>query len=234
MTKEIVHSIILVATVAIGFIFPHTYLAQFDLQIAAGLFVVFFIVKRAVGKAQDANASRLVESVIFTLIVLIVVNTTGGVTSPYFFLLFFLLFSLSLLLEPIISIILTMTLVLFYIFGLPLNQTFTSLLPVFSLAFFAPFAMFMGSEFIKNELLKNKSDHLRASLTKGKEETFLFLSLILKNHIKAASEAVENFNGDHELSQIRRSLNQMDKVIEQYEKDGEIPEIVDTTSKNES
>lgn len=94
--------------------------------------------------------------------------------------------------------------------------------------------MFMGSEFIKNELLKDKSDRLRASITKGKEDTFLFLSLILKNHIKAASVAAENFNGDHELGQIKRSLNQMDKVIEQYEKDGEIPEIVDTTSKNES
>ena len=144
MSKEIVHALILVFTVVLTFIFPKTNLANYDLQITAVLFIILYSVKRFI-ITKDIY-SRLIESVIFTLVIMGIVNSTGGLTSPFFFLVYFLLFSLSLILEPIISITTTVTLIIFFLLNLPANQVFNTLLPIISLAFITPFAMFMGSE----------------------------------------------------------------------------------------
>jgi hypothetical protein len=209
MPKEIVHVIILIFTIALGFLFPKSTLAQYDLQIAASLFLFFFLVKKLA--LPNSQPARLLESVIFTLIVLLIVNTTGATQSPFFFLIYFLLFSLSLLLEPVISMTTTLTLIVFFLFSLPKDQNFSILLPIFSLAFITPFALFLGKEYEENQKLKVKSQ-------KSKEETFLFLSLILKNHLRNIQEATENFIGDHQLSIIKKQAEKMEKLIDKFEK----------------
>lgn len=209
MTKEIVHSIILIVTVALAFVFPKTTLSDFELQITAGLFVFLYLVRKFV--SSTSSSSRLTESVVFTLIIIIIVNSTGGVNSAFFFLIYFLLFSLSLLLEPIISITVTIALIVFFLLSIPQGGNLKSLLPIISLAFITPFAMFLGQEQKKNEILKRKNEKLE-------EDSMLFVSLLLKNHLKNIQEALENFVGDHQLDIIKKSANRMEKLIEKYEK----------------
>jgi len=209
MTKEVVHSLILVFTIVLTFIFPKTNLANYELQITAGLFIVLYLAKKIF--VPESSRSRLIESVIFTLVIMGIINSSGGVSSPFFFLVYFLLFSLSLLLEPVISITTTLTLIIFFLFSLPANQNLSSLLPIISLAFITPFAMYLGQEQIRNEKLKVKSEKLQ-------EDSLLFITLLIKNHLKNIKEAVENFIGDHELTTIRKSVNRMEKLIEKYEK----------------
>jgi len=209
MSKEIIHAVILIISIALGFILPKTNLANYDLQLTAFLFVILFLARKFF-VAKDSR-SRLIESVIFTLIIIGIVNTTGAVGSPFFFLIYFLLFSLSLLLEPLISITTTVTLIVFYLLILPQNQDIKTLLPVISLAFITPFALFLGEEHKRSEKLKVKNEKLQ-------EDTFLFISLMLKNHLKNIKEAVENFVGDHELDIIKKSASRMEKLIEKFEK----------------
>ncbi len=207
MGHEIIHAIILIITITVSFLFPKTGLAKYDLQIFAILFIILFLAKRFISKHKT---SRLLESVIFTFIIILVVNTTGGLESPFFFLLYFLLFSLSLLLEPVISITTTLTLVIFFLLTAQQNESIQRLIPLFSLAFLTPFAMFMGKEHIKSQRLKAQSQ-------KQKENTFLFLSLLLKNHLKNIKLAVDNFIGDNELGIIKKSVNRMEKLIDKFE-----------------
>ncbi len=209
MPKEIIHALILIFAIVLTFIFPKTNLADYDLQISAGLFIILYSVKRFI-VSKDIY-SRLIESVVFTLIIMGIVNSTGGLSSPFFFLVYFLLFSLSLILEPIISITTTVTLIIFFLLNLPANQDFKTLLPIISLAFITPFAMFMGQE--QKEVQKSKIKN-----QKLKEETFLFLSLLIKNHLRNIQEALENFVGDHELGIIKKSVQRMEKLIEKFEK----------------
>ena len=208
MNKEIAHSLILIFAIGLIFIFPQTRLAQYDLQFSAILFIIFFLAKRII---PENPKSKLLESVIFTLVILGIVNTTGSVNSPFFFLIYFLLFSLSLLLEPVISIVTSLTLIIFYLLSLPPNQNLKTLLPIFSLAFISPFALFLGQQYLENQKEKLKNQ-------KNLENTFLFLSLVLKNQIKNIKEAAENFLGDHQLHQIKRSASKMEKLIEKFEK----------------
>ncbi len=208
MPKEFIHSLILIFAIALSFLFPKTVLAQYDLQISAVLFIILFL-----GKKLNITSpkTKLLESVIFTLIITFIVNTTGGYASPFFFLLYFLLFSLSLLLEPIISITTTISLIVLFIISMPQNQEIKAMLPIFSLAFLTPFALFMGQEFIDLQNLRNKDQKIQ-------EDTFFFLSLMLKNHIKTIKDAAENFMGDHELSIIKKQAKNMEHLIEKFEK----------------
>ena len=209
MSNEIIHALILVFAIVLTFIFPKTNLAQYDLQITAGLFIVLYLIKKFVIK--QTSYSKLIESVIFTLVVMGIINSTGGLQSPFFFLAYFLLFSLGLILEPVISITTTLTLIVFFLLGLPQNQDFKTLLPIISLAFLTPFAMYLGQEHMESQKLRVKNQ-------KSKEDTFLFLSLLLKNHVKNIKEAVENYVGDHELNIIKKSSDRMEKLIEKFEK----------------
>ncbi|MFA6532525.1 MAG: hypothetical protein WCT22_00830 [Patescibacteria group bacterium] len=208
MAKEITHALILIFAVALTFIFPKTNLAQYNLQISAGLFILLYLTKNFI--VSKNIYSRLIESVIFTLVIMGIVNSTGGLSSPFFFLIHFLLFSLSIILEPIIPITTTVTLIIFFLLNLPQGQNFNTLMPIISLAFITPFAMFLGQEKIESEKLKVKSE-------KTQENTFLFLSLLLKNHLKNIKEAAQNFVGDHQLEIIKKSVQRMEKLIEKFE-----------------
>lgn len=208
MTKEIVHSIILMIAIVLAFIFPKTNLAQYDLQISAVLFIILYLSKKFIIKS---STSRLIESVVFTLIIIGIITTTGYTESPFFFLIYFLLFSLALLLEPIISITATITLIGFFLLNLPENQSFKTLLPIISLAFITPFALFLGQQHLELKALKIKNQKLQ-------QDSLLFISLLIKNHLKNIKEALENFLGDHELQIIKKSVHRMEKLIDEYEK----------------
>lgn len=208
MAKEIAHALILIFAVALTFIFPKTNLAQYNLQISAGLFILLYLTKNFI--VSKNIYSRLIESVIFTLVIMGIVNSSGGLDSPFFFLIHFLLFSLSIILEPIIPITTTVTLIIFFLLNLPQGQNFNTLMPIISLAFITPFAMFLGQEKLESEKLKIKSE-------KTQENTFLFLSLLLKNHLKNIKEAAQNFVGDHQLEIIKKSVHRMEKLIEKFE-----------------
>lgn len=209
MSKEIIHALILIFIIVLTFILPKTNLAQYELQISAGLFILLYLTKKFI--VSKNIYSRLIESVVFTLVIMGIVNSTGGLTSPFFFLIYFLLFSLSLILEPIISITTTVTLIIFFLLNLPANQNFNTLMPIISLAFITPFAMFLGQEQIEAQKSKLKNQ-------KQKEETYLFLSLLIKNHLKSIKEAAQNFVGDRQLEIIRKSVTRIERLIEKFEK----------------
>jgi len=209
MTPELIHASVLILSLAITFVFPQTPFVEYDLQIAAVLFLVFFVARRL---PFFSKRSRLMESVLFTLIIGGLVNATGGLHSSFFFLLYFLLFALTLLLESTIPIIVTLALMLFFVFQLPQQAEISSLIPLISLAFMTPFALMLGKEYEHTRLLKQE-------LINQQENTFLFLSLTIKNHLKHIQRAVENFVGDHQLQEIRKHTRAVEKLIDMFEKE---------------
>lgn len=212
------HSVIMVLVIGASFLFPQTVFSQYDMQISAMLFIVFFVTRKFFG---DRLRSRLLESVVFTFVILMTINSTGGISSPFFFLLYFLLFSLSLLLEPAISITSTLALIACFILALPPNQSWRVLLPIFSLAFLTPFALFMGQEYVENQREKKKAIQLQEALKNSEEQTDLFLSLMIKNHLKEMKYSLENFMGDHELHSLKKHVRNMEHLIEKFEHDQE-------------
>lgn len=211
MPTEVVHTVILIATVALAFLFPKSGIAQYDLQVFAFLFVVLFIGKRVL------KTGKLLDSVIFTFVIFALVNTTGGLDSPFFFLLYFLLFSITLFLEPVTSIPLSLSAVVFFLLFFSQEQGLKPLLSIFSLVFLTPFALFMGKEYEKNLALKKES-------SKFHQDTYMMLSLMVKNHMKIIKDAAQNFVGDHQLREIDKSAREVESVIEKFEKNEDFEE----------
>jgi hypothetical protein len=208
MPNPLIHTILLIIIISLSFIIPKTNLVQYDIQIFALLFIFLFLAKRFIPRTEG---TRLIESIVFTFVILLIITTTGGLESPFFFLLYFLLFSLSLLLEPIISITTTFALIIFFLLMMPQGESFKELLPLFSLAFLTPFALFMGQEHIQIQKAKVK-------IQKSKEDTFLFLSLMIKNHVKNIQSSIDNYIGDHQLKEIKDNANRIEKLIDGFEK----------------
>ena len=101
---------------------------------------------------------------------------------------------------------------LFFVFSHTGPLSVAQLLPVFSLALMTPFALIMGNEYEETKRLKK-------SMSSQEENTFLFLSLMLKNSLKEIQKNLDNFQGDHELTAIKRHVRTMEQQIDMFEKE---------------
>lgn len=153
MHTQGIHSIILVLVIIVSFFIPVPFY-HYEFFFIALILTIYVMIKTIVKPIMLTH--RLIDSSIFGLIVISIVNSTGGIHSPLFFLLYCLIFALSLLLEPFVSLAAALSLMLLYVLYAPLNQTINDLLPVFSLAFISPFGIFLGEEYQK--ILEQKKD----------------------------------------------------------------------------
>ena len=128
-------------------------LANFSLQLTA-VMILLLIVSRHLHRPSQF---RVVESVVSTICVLLITTATGGISSPFFFLNHFLLFELSLLLEPLIPIFLSIFLIAFYLLSHQVGIE-RQLLPLLSFPFLTPLAYFFGRIYQKD---KNRHKELR-------------------------------------------------------------------------
>lgn len=207
MSREIVHSILIILTICVSFLVSTSALNEHVLQINAALILTLLIYKKTLGKK---SGSHLLESTVFSFVVTTLINGTGNLESPFFFLIHFLLFSLSLFLEPVVSITTALSYILFFLLTFPTGASSMKLIPIFSLAFLPPFALFLGQEFLRERHERKKNESMKTN-------TFLFLSLVLKNHVKNIVNAVENYQGDHHLQDIKKNADRMEKLIDEYE-----------------
>ncbi|MDO8498025.1 MAG: hypothetical protein Q7S61_05795 [bacterium] len=219
MPKELIHSIILICVIFLSLFFSKSPLKEYDLQVAAALFLILYVSKKII--IPRGIQSKLLESVIFTFVVTSVVIVTGGTESHFFFLLYFLLFAASLLLEPFISLTLTVGYIVMFLLTLPETASFESLIPVISIAFISPLALFMGQEYIQIRQSGSHIQKLSTKVTQQDQNTLLFMALVIKNHVKSIKDAAENFMGDEELAEIKKHANRLERMIDQFEKNPE-------------
>lgn len=153
-SRVTVHLTILTLAVFITHLWvTDTILANYSLQLTAVLILVLMVSRHL----HKPSQFRVVESVVSTICVLLITTSTGGITSPLFFLNHFLIFELSLLLEPLIPIFLSLVLITIYLFAHQVGEN-NSLLPLLSFPFLTPLAYFFGKTYLKS---KNQSKELR-------------------------------------------------------------------------
>jgi hypothetical protein len=184
----------------------------YDLQITALFFALYIMGKRFI------KTHLIVDAVFFTLIIMNIVLTTGGLGSPFFFLIYFLLFALAMLLEPVVSLTTTLGILALFLPYLPAQARLTDLLPLLSLPFLVPFAVFLGSEMRKRDRERKKIASLIDQQSSTEQDALIFISTIVKGHMQSIEEALDNFHGDHELSAIRTSTRRLKKLIDKFEK----------------
>lgn len=165
--KSFVHSLILItAVITVFFWVTNEILEGFSLQLTAILLLAFIFTHRLLKPVSF----KLAESTISTMAVLLVVFSTGGISSPLFFLNYFLLFELSLLLEPVIPLVLSGTLIFFYFLITNPEGSLLRWAELLAFPFMTPLAFFFGKFYRKEEHQKEQIKGLERKVEMLEEE----------------------------------------------------------------
>ncbi|MBU1085016.1 MAG: hypothetical protein ABIJ43_02875 [Candidatus Beckwithbacteria bacterium] len=201
----IFHSLLLIFTIIFSFIFTNNpELSKFSLQLTGLLAIIFFfhdLICRH--KSQDNPIQKyrnISNSLIITSITLLLVLSTGHLTSPLFFLLDFLVIYLSLFFFPSLGFSLGLALSLMFLLNNDISSP-TQLLSLVSLLLMAPLARFFGTQYLqlleddnKIKVLKHQADHLESIVSQEETTTLLWLSIEFKNKLHQAIDLISQLS----------------------------------------
>ncbi len=174
----------------LAFLISITPLAAFLPQIVAFLVILFF----ALHLSQSIAQSDHLAASFVTFIVMLIVFTTGGLSSPVFFLTYFLLFSLAFQNTP--KTILPYSAFLIILLSQSLNSI-DSLIPLVSLLFISPLVWIVSQEHLSNNFMST-------SISQKQTDALLWLSLRFKNSLTQIIDQLTMLSLDPKLSPTQK------------------------------
>lgn len=248
MPKFLLHSLFLLTAVVLAFFWTSSpTLSLYTLQLVAFFVLVFFANQLASRHAGSGRANLTIDAVIFTLVTLLLVISTGGLTSPLFFLLYFLMFGLALLFEPLISLSLTGAMILFFAISLaspaggPTDKSgLEEVLQLFSLIMVTPLALFFGREYLqvlrdeeKIRILEEEGEVLEKEIQKEETDVLLWASLELKQGLAVILDELSQLLADLShltITQKERLLKIRQTALKLLKSGEKLKEEVDKTT----
>ncbi len=191
------HSFLLLTVVGLVFLWAISPFQSYATQLVA-LLLAIFITKHIFRHHLSSQQESLLDSLILTALVLVIVTSSGGLSSPVFFLVYFLLFVLSLLLTPTIPLILSFSLVVYFLFSTSISSI-SQLLPLFSFPLITPMAVYFGREHQKKLYHKHDVYHLRETIRRETEDVLLWLTTTFTKEITAINDSLDKFPGINDL-----------------------------------
>lgn len=246
MVRFLLHSLFLVAAVILAFFWTNSpTLSIYTLQLIA-LFILLFFLNQFIFRRQHQKAPRTgklsltLDAVVFTMVVMLLVTSTGGLTSPLFFLLYFLMFGLSLLFEPLIAFSLTAAMAIFFL-ATPTKEAFlTESLQLFSLILITPLALFFGNQYLKAledeekiKILKEENLISENQIQKEETDVLLWSSLELKRTLVEILDEISLLLSDIShltVTQKERLLKIHQKLVDLLRSGEKLEEEVDKTT----
>jgi len=203
MGKFLLHSLFLIAAVVLAFFWiSHPLLSTYTLQLIA-VFVLLFFLNQFLARHRWGKINLTIDAVVFTMVVMLLVSSTGGLTSPLFFLIYFLMFGLALLFEPLITLSLAAAMILFFLFTPTKQEPLTEALQLFSLLLITPLALFFGSQYLKLleseekiKILKEESEIMEEQIKTEETNVLLWTTLELKQGLTAILDEVSHLLSD--------------------------------------
>ncbi|MFZ5366536.1 MAG: hypothetical protein ACOZBZ_04645 [Patescibacteria group bacterium] len=202
------HLLFLLSAVFLTFAWTQSPILQaFTLQLIAILVIFYFL--NHLFAAKKLRLTMAIDGLILSLVTLLLVSQTGGLSSPLFFLIYILLFGLSLLFDPLVTLIFALALCFFFYQQVVNLNAF---LQVIGLLLITPLALFFGRQYLKvleeKELIKIlslKKQSLEKEVGQQEEDTLLWISLTFKEHVLKILDTSSNLLADvGRLSQFQK------------------------------
>ena len=190
--KTLLHSAITALALGLSYFIAKTPLSEYSLQISGILVAIYMMVSFLVRKKFINPTSRVVFDIfVFSFAVSLLLFTTGGFTSPIFFLTYFLLFGIALISAPTTSIVAALVFAILF-FLTPRADFWTEILQIASLLAIAPISAMFGRQYI--EILKNEQ---KIQVLKSVGQDFI-------EEIKSQEEEVKVWtDGDFRLKLVK-------------------------------
>ena len=246
MAKFLLHSFFLITAVFLVFIWTNLpQLSVYTVQLIA-LFVLFYFLNQFYFRRKKQLFSRTnltIDAIIFTLVVLLLVASTGGLTSALFFLIYFLMFGLALIFEPLITLSLAIAMILFFLLQPTKEAMLTEILQLLSLLLVTPLALFFGKQYLqvlaneeKIKILKEESQIMEEEIKEEETNILLWTSLELKKGLTDILDQTAHLLSDvshlslrqkEHLSKIRQTASDLLKKGQTLKE--EIDKLTDET-----
>jgi len=192
MLPKVLQSVYLLVAVAFAFIWAgNPTLSMFSWQLTALLMLILLFHNLITNRQLHQNPlnesiivnRNIANSISLTIVVTLLVISTGGASSALFFLLDFLLIGLSLFFATSTSFMLALALIIGLLLDSPLTTT-AQLTNLISLLFMAPLAAFFSTQYLsllsaqeKIKVLKHQAKSMSQDLTIEESDTLLWLGL---------------------------------------------------------
>ncbi len=204
--KALIHSVLIAVALGLAYFIANTSIAEYSLQIS-GILVAIYIAASFLFRKKILNSSFriLIDISIFSFAVSFLLFSTGGFSSPVFFLTYFLLFGISLLSGPTTSIVAALVFGILFLLT-PKVDFWIEILQIASLLAIAPISVMFGRQYL--EILKNEQ---KISVLKNISQDFV-------EEIKFQEEEVRNWTeGD-----FREKLVKMQKYLAELLQDSNL------------
>lgn len=204
-----VHSTLLFAAALGVYLWLSSPLEPYTLQLSAVLSLAYLLVHKLkkTHKSLTNKTTINIDITILTSMILLLVTETGSLTSPLFFLLYFLLFAVSMLYEIEATLILTATLILYFLISPTTNLTdLAHLSELLGLIMVTPLAIFTAHQYestLEQKALRHKLDK---HLSHQETDTLLFLSLNLKSTLVTALDNLSSMIPSARANELRLNL----------------------------
>lgn len=176
MLTFVLHTLLLVVSVVVTFLWASVpALSRYNLQ-AVGIIVLLYFAGKIISKGRQQLLATI-DGVMFTSISLLLILSTGGLHSPVFFLLYLLLFAISLIFEPIQSLLLTLTLLVVFLIDNPISSLETaSIINLTTLIVITPLALVFGRKYLQTLEERGKIQILKNVISQEETDSLIWLS----------------------------------------------------------
>lgn len=229
----LLHTILLFAAVSGVYVWVSTpSLSAWTLQIV-GLLVLAYAATHWIKKKRktkyETRSSVTLDLTLLTSMVLILVTETGALASPFFFLLYFLLFVVAFVYEIEATLVLTGTLLLYFLI-LPLTNLsdLAHLSPLFALLMITPLAIFTGHQYESIVEMKKTTASLSKHLGQEESDILIFLSLNLKKTLLSSLDSLSIIIPKTQVKDARGRLELLYQDLRNlYRSADELQQIID-------
>lgn len=231
MPAFFIHSLILVLSVAGSYLWLITpTLTPYTLQLVAGLVLVYAALHWfRKGSHSHKKSTIPLDLTLLTIIILLLVVETGALTSPLIFLLYFLLFAVALLFEIEATLLLTGTLLSFFLLFPSTDLTdLAHLSELVALIMITPLALYMSHQHSLNLHRENELLTLNKHLANEETDTLIFLSNNLSRTLSSALDRLSLIIPQVSGTRLKQELESLYQNLRQLYRTGkELQELID-------
>ncbi len=190
MVKFLLETVFLLTALGLTFFWtndPH--LSYYTLQLVA-FFLLLFFLNQFIARRRKKRINLTIDATIFILVIFLLIGSSGGLSSPLFFLVYFLMFGLALLFDPLITFSLALAMTIVFFLSPSKQSLMEEIWQLVSLLLITPLALFFSKKYLqlledeeKIKVLKTESKALNQAITKEESGFLLWESLDFKTSL---------------------------------------------------
>lgn len=213
--KIVFHALLFIIAFGLVFIWEQSSLVNYTVQ-GLAILVVLYLVLSVIRKKRNPQTemfSNTSDIFLLTTSILLLINITGNLYSPLFFLLYFLGFGITFIFEPISVFMFTIGTILIFLPQALKNNSIESYIRLGSVILISPLAYFFGQEYNERMKQEEKTKELDERLKDTANTIAKDIETVLKKEEEnIKNDDIEKINDIlEETEELREESNEEEK-----------------------